>query len=198
MHALMFRELSQVFPKINVLYLPGNHGRRSIKKDYYGAWDNWDYLIAEIAKQHCVNIKNIDFLIPDSFSANVMIEGYGFCITHGDDIRSYNSIPWYGIERKTRRWAALNATVGNRVHCYCFAHFHNPATQMALNGETIINGSWVACDPYAYDSLTTFTEPAQWIFGVHRERGISWRLNVKLKTEREHLGPNRYSILLAK
>lgn len=198
MHALMFRDLAPYFENIKVLYVPGNHGRRSLKKDYYGAWNNWDYLIAETAKMHCSNIDNIEFMIPDAFSIGIEINGWGFHVTHGDEIRSWNNIPWYGIERKTRRLTALTAIKDKRIHYYCFAHFHSFASQSALDGEMIINGPWTATDPYAYEKLSTYTEPSQWIHGVHRERGISWRLNMKLRTSREHLGPNRYVINLAK
>lgn len=192
MHAFMYRDLCVHFPRVHILYLSGNHGRRSVKKDYQRPQDNWDYLVAEIAKLHCADIENIDFNIPDSYSACLNINGHGFAVAHGDDIRSWNGIPWYGIERKTRRWAALNAVVDREINYYCFGHFHNAATQAALSGETIINGSWVACDPYSYNSITAFTEPSQWIHGVHKKYGVSWRLNVKLRSEREHLGPKRY------
>lgn len=198
LHALMFRDFAPHFPRIKVLYTPGNHGRRSPRKDYHGAWDNWDYLIAEVAKAHCVDLKNVEFLIPDSFSVNLEIENYGFHVTHGDEIRSWNSMPWYGIERKTRRLTALHASQDRQIHYYCFAHFHQPASQWALNGETLINGSWVATSPFVYEKLSSYTVPAQLIHGVHRDYGVSWRLYLKLKTEREHLGPNRYQISLAK
>jgi len=139
----------------------------------------------------------IEFKIPDSFSTCIEVEGYGFYLTHGDEILSWNSIPWYGIERKTRRLTALSATQNKRIHYYCFGHFHSPATQNVLDGETIINGAWVATDPYAYEKLSVFNEPSQWLFGVHNDRGISWRLNMLLRTKREHLGPNRYVVKLA-
>ncbi len=197
MHALMLRDLSQHFESIEIIYLPGNHGRRSVKKDYYGARDNWDYLVAEIARMHCLALKNINFVIPNSFSAGLVIEGWGFGLSHGDDIKGWNGIPWYGIERKTRRLGAISATMGQRIHYYGFAHFHNAAMQAALDGETIVNGAWPATSPFAYEGMSVFSEPSQWLFGVHKKRGVSWRLNMKLRTEREHLGPNRYQISLA-
>jgi len=198
MHALMLRDLAPHFKNIKILYTSGNHGRRSPRKDYHGAWDNWDYLVAETAKMHCNDIENIEFLIPDSFSIGVDIEGWGFHITHGDEIRSWNSIPWYGLERKTRRLSALTAVQNKRIHYYCFGHFHNSAEQAVLDGETLINGSWVATDPFAFEKLSVYSEPAQWLHGVNSKRGISWRLNMKLKTSREHLGANRYIVNLAK
>ena len=36
LHALMYYDLAPYFESINVVYLPGNHGRRSEKKDYHG------------------------------------------------------------------------------------------------------------------------------------------------------------------
>jgi hypothetical protein len=197
MHALMYRDLAQHFRDVKVLYLSGNHGRRSQKKDYKQPWNNWDYLVGETARMHSLDLKNVEFLIPESWQANIEIEGYGFCVSHGDDIRSWNNIPWYGIERKTRRLAALYASQDKKIDYYCFGHFHNPATQAALNGETIINGAWVAADPYAFNSMSVFTEPCQWIHGVHNDRGVSWRLNVKLATEKEKNGPQRYRVNLA-
>ncbi|MFA5758461.1 MAG: hypothetical protein WC942_03695 [Clostridia bacterium] len=198
MHALMFRDLAPYFEAVKVVYTPGNHGRRSIKKDYNLPRDNWDYLVAEIAASYCRDLVNVEFLIPDSYSVNIEIEGRGFHVTHGDDIKSWSGIPWYGIERKTRRLTALNCSNDKKIDYFCFGHFHNPATQSALRGETIINGSWVATSPYVYNSLSSFNEPSQIIHGVHKERGISWRLHVKLRTDDEHLGPRRYTVVMAK
>lgn len=198
MHSLMLRDLAPHFREIKIVYTPGNHGRRSIKKDYHGAWDNWDYLVAETARLHCINIKNIEFLIPDAFSVCVDIENHGFHVTHGEEIQSWMGIPFYGISRKTMRLTALNAAQKRKIDCYIFGHFHTASMLSALDGETIINGPWPATDPYAYEKMSVFSEPSQWLFGVNRKRGISWRLNMKLRTEREHLGPDRYVVNLAK
>lgn len=43
--AMMITDLSRHFPKIVLCSVSGNHGRKSIKKDYRGAHDNWDYLV---------------------------------------------------------------------------------------------------------------------------------------------------------
>jgi hypothetical protein len=93
LHALMLRDLAAHFESVNVLYLAGNHGRRTAKKDYGGAHDNWDYLIAEIARLHCRGLENVSFQIPDAWSANINIGGVGFNVAHGDDVRSNLGIP---------------------------------------------------------------------------------------------------------
>lgn len=196
LHALMYRDLAPYFETINIIYVPGNHGRRSIKKDYLGAHDNWDYLVAETARMHCRDIKNINFVIPDSFSINIDIGGIGVQCFHGDDIRSTMGIPWYGMERRQRRIMALNQAMGTHVRYYCCGHFHRPTTLTDVDGELLVNGSWVATDAYSYNSFCGYSEPRQLLHGINSKHGITWRLPVSLKTPDELEGPKRYRIEL--
>jgi len=195
LHSLMYRDLAPYFEQINIVYVPGNHGRRSRKKDYLGAHDNWDYLIAKTADLYLRDVSNINFVIPNSFSANVNIGGVGFHIFHGDDIRSSLGIPWYGLEKRKHRLMALeNVREGVPIRYYCCGHFHRPGSTTEINGEMIINGAWLASDAYSYNSLGGFTEPSQLIHGVNPKYGITWRLPVKLRCEYEKSGPRRYRI----
>jgi len=195
LHALMYRDLAPYFDQVNVIYVPGNHGRRSQKKDYHGAHDNWDYLIGTMARLYCRGIDNINFSIPNSFSANVDIGGVGFHVFHGDDIKSQLGIPWYGLEKRRHRMMALDGVrTGLPIRYYCCGHFHRPGSTTEVNGELLINGAWPASDAYAFNALGGFTEPSQLIHGVNQKYGITWRLPVKLRCEYEHKGPRRYRL----
>lgn len=108
LHSLMYRDLAPYFEQVNIVYVPGNHGRRSNKKDYHGAHDNWDYMIAKVAEMHLRDLENVTFHIPNAFSCNLDIGGVGFQVFHGDDIRSNLGIPWYGLEKRKHRMMALN------------------------------------------------------------------------------------------
>lgn len=195
-HAQMYRDLSEWFSEVKIVYLSGNHSRRKeVKiKDYLAAWDSWDYLIAETARAYCRDLWNVEFLIPDSFSAVIDINGFNFHCSHGDDVKSWSGIPWYGIERKTRRLMALNSAHGRKIDYYCMGHFHSLGMQQALKGETIINGAWIGTDPYAFNKLDSYNEPMQFLHGVHEKRGITWRLPIKLRREEEI--PQRYKVSL--
>lgn len=198
MQALMIRDLAKHFPKVKVYCVPGNHGRRTRKKEHDGAKNNWDYLISETANLLLKDIKNVEFAIPDCFCIIVDINGHAFCISHGDDIKSWNSIPWYGMERKTRRLTSLHNTHGQHIKYFVFGHFHSCSSIQDLDGETIINGAWVASDPYVYNAFSGFREPTQLIHGVHKKHGITWRLPIKLRDEaREAAGPKRYHPILS-
>jgi len=194
LHALMVRDLAPYFKQVNVLYLAGNHGRRTVKKDYNGAHENWDYLVAEIAKLHCKGITNTSFLIPDSWSANVNINGVGFAVSHGDDIKSNGGLPWYGMVRRQKGLIALGAMTGQRPRYYVAGHHHCAASLSDIDGEMLVNGSWVGTDPFAYNALAGYREPTQLFHGVNPKYGVSWRLHVKLKVENEAKAPGHYLI----
>jgi hypothetical protein len=195
LHALMYRDLAAHFEQVNVLYLAGNHGRRTPKKDYLGAHDNWDYLCGEVARLHCRDLGNVHFTIPDAWSANVNINGVGFNVSHGDDVRSNLGIPWYGMVRRQKGLIALGAAAGaQRCRYFVVGHHHAASTLSDVDGELLVNGSWVGTDPFAYNALSGYREPAQWIHGVNAKHGITWRMNVKLRHENEKDGPKRYRI----
>jgi hypothetical protein len=63
-----------------------------------------------------------------------------------------------------------------------------------FDGELLVNGAWVATDAFAYNSFSGYRDPAQLLFGVKKSRGITWRLNVQLKTADDTKGPKRYRI----
>jgi transcriptional regulator with XRE-family HTH domain len=195
LHALMYRDLAPYFEQVNVVYVPGNHGRRTQKKDYHGAHDNWDYLIATTARQYCREIDNVNFGIPNSFSTVVEIDGIGFHIFHGDDVRSVLGIPWYGLEKRKYRLMALNGLRdGVPIRYFCCGHFHRPGTGGEFKGEQILNGAWVATDAFAFNAIAGYTEPTQLLHGVTNKRGITWRLPVQMRCDYENEGPRRYRL----
>lgn len=195
LHASMLRDLAPHFGQVNVIYLPGNHGRRTPKKDHHGAHNNFDYLVAEIARLHCANTPNISFQIPDAFSCNVVIDGVGFNLSHGDDVRGNMGLPFYGMQRRQKGLIALNASQGGpRIRYFCMGHHHVAASLADVDGELIVNGAWVASDAYVYNTFAGFREPSQLLHGVNKDHGITWRMNVHLRSKDEKKGPKRYKI----
>ena len=195
LHALMIRDLAPHFKRVHVVYLPGNHGRRSVKKDFHGAHDNWDYLIGEMARMHCRDLANVNFAIPDAWSVNLDINGVGFNLSHGDDVKGNLGIPFYGMVRRQKGLIALGAAQGGvPIRYFCMGHHHVAATLSDVKGELLVNGAWAGTDAYSYNSFSGYREPAQWLHGVNPKHGITWRLNVKLKNPAELQGPKRYII----
>ena len=57
----------------------------------------------------------MDFLVPDAFSVNLDIDGVGFNVSHGDDVRGSLGIPYYGLQRQRAQRAKA---VQNRLGCF--------------------------------------------------------------------------------
>lgn len=183
--AQMINDLSRYFPQIVFISVSGNHGRRSSRKDYRGAHNNWDYFVSSYAMSRLeplIESGRLTYSIPDSWSAGVNIYGYNFVLNHGDDIKSWNSIPFYGIERKTRRLTAIGAVTGTIPNYYAFGHFHTGTVQQHTAGEIFINGSFNATDEYALEALGAYSEPVQWLFGIHEKYGVTNRMPIRLRT----------------
>lgn len=197
MHALMVRDLAPYFEKVTVVSIPGNHGRTDVHKDYHNALRNLDYLVHEVAAMRCSELKNVEHIIPDSFSVNIEINGYNFNISHGDDISGNAGTPWYGIERRNNRLQAIHSAQGRQIHYKVMGHFHKSSMVQDHTGESITNGSWKATDEYLYNKVGGYAEPVQWIHGVHADHGVSWRLPVHLKTAGDAKGPTRYKLQFA-
>jgi len=195
LHGLMYRDLAASFDQVNVVYLAGNHGRRSVKKDYHGAHDNWDYLVGETARMHCRDMPNINFLIPNAFSVNVDVNGVGFNLSHGDDVQGSSGIPFYGMVRRQKGLIALNSINGKqRIRYFCMGHHHVQGALADIDGELVLNGAWVGTDSYAFNRFSGYREPSQLIHGVNPKHGITWRMNVHLRTQDEKKGPRRYKV----
>jgi hypothetical protein len=192
---LMFRDLASCFAQINVACVPGNHGRITPKKDYGGPTENFDYLVAEIARLHCRDLDNVSFLIPDAWSINLDINGVGVHVSHGDEVHSNSGVPFYGMVRRQKGLIALNNMQGGlRTRYFVMGHHHVSAALADVDGELLVNGSWLGTDPFAYNALAGYREPTQLLHGMNAKYGATWRLPIKMRSEGETRGPKRYKI----
>lgn len=195
LHALMIRDLAPYFENVNCVYVPGNHGRRTAKKDHYGSHENWDYLVAKTTELWLRDVDNVHFAIPNAFSVNIDICGHGFHMSHGDDVRGSLGIPFYGMVRKQKNLMALNnITGGTRIRYFCMGHHHIQASMADLDGELLVNGAWLGNDPFSYNSFSGYRAPCQLMHGVHEKHGVTWRMPIGLKHEGERDGPKRYHV----
>ncbi len=195
LYGRMYRDLAPYFESVRVVCLSGNHGRRTQKKDYYGANENWDYLVHKTASLHCGDLKNVQFVIPDAWSANVEINGQWVNVSHGDDVRSNGGVPFYGMQRRQKNLVALSGVADlPRIRYFVMGHHHVSAALADVEGELLINGAWPGTDPFAFNALAGYREPVQLIHGMHHRNGVTWRLPIKLRHDGEKRGPKRYEI----
>ena len=190
--AQMITELSAHFQEVEVINIIGNHGRITEKIEYTkeAVAANHDTLIMRVAEIHCKALKNVTFTFPAGLSHIHDIEGYNFYLQHGHGKKG-GSETWARAKRKSQTIVPLHR---GEVDYFVSGHFHTPGLVAVSGGATLIgNGAFLATDQYAYGSIEESNEPTQLIFGVHRDRGITWRLPIQLRTDGEAAGPQRYN-----
>jgi hypothetical protein len=187
--AQMIRDLGANYEAVRIFCTSGNHGRlpdarRVQQKD---PLRNWDAMIAILAKEATRNIPHIEWVIPDSYAVGYSIEGWRFVQMHGHEVKSWNQIPYYGLNRVVTNLNALEASRGKPIHYWLFGHFHSLSQIPAAGGETIVNGSLIGGNEFSVNGLGKADMPKQWLFGVHREHGVThrWPVGVNSKSSYE-------------
>lgn len=91
-------ELHHAFPKIVFWGVYGNHGRMS-KRGFEKPFVNWDYFIYKYLESSLSKVPGIEFKIPRAPFQVAEIMDQKFLLTHGDGIKSWAGIPFYGLMR---------------------------------------------------------------------------------------------------
>lgn len=187
--AQALRELCAVFPKVVFTGVVGNHGRTEKAKRWKGkAQVNWDYVFYNYLATMLRDQPNITFNVPLSFWAGIEIRGYNFHISHGDTAKSWNGIPFYGLNREAGKWTEIAAVQSKVWHYFIRSHYHTSGNLQRPAGEMILNASLKGGDEYAM-GLALFGAPIQTLFGVHERHGRTWQLSINAQNA---AGPCRY------
>lgn len=178
--------LLDTFEHISVIAVSGNHGRIG-RKGEFKHHVNWDYIISRsLADRFLQNgTDRVTFEVPKSPFAVVDIEGYTFLLRHGDGIKSWGGIPYYGIARSTGRWIAIQASLGNHFDYMAMGHFHQMANIPYTGGEVLMNGSFVGSSQFSVEVMETLSRPIQLFGMVHPRIGLAGRYPIRLDAERD-------------
>jgi hypothetical protein len=172
--------LLDTFEHISVIAVSGNHGRIG-RKGEFKHHVNWDFIINKSLAARLEDATDrITFQIPKAPFAAVDIEGWVFLLRHGDGIKSWNSIPYYGVARSTGRWIAIQESLGNRFDYMSMGHFHQMATLPYTGGEVLMNGSFVGSSQFSVEVMETLSRPVQLFGMVHPTHGLAARYPIHL------------------
>lgn len=175
-------KLCQEFEEVEAHCVVGNHGRVTEERYFKGkATNNYDYLVYKMLEKVLADQPNLTWDIPKSFFTVMTVENERFLILHGDVVKSWMGIPFYGLQRAYLKWRALHADYGMPFEHMIVGHYHNPNMQTVVRYELIINGCIKGGDEYSIGAIAAACDPVQIMFGVHAEKGIThrWYLNSK-------------------
>jgi len=155
----------------------GNHGRIG-KKGEQSPLNNLDMLVAHFCKERLKEFKNVEFHISESWYMIVEKLGWRFLLVHGDDVRAWMGIPYYGLERSESRYQRMMQDSNSGFNYFCCGHHHQEAT---IKSRIFMNGNWVGGSELSMKTMQVANPPTQLLFSVHPLFGVTWERNIQLQ-----------------
>jgi hypothetical protein len=158
---------------INLFGVLGNHGRIG-RKGELPTTANMDFLFlkhVELLLKEYIDQGRVTCEFPKTFFQVVERQNHRFMLVHGDDIRGWMSLPWYGAQRAVQKWQEL---IQERFDYFIFGHHHTTAQWESNHKEVIANGSFVGTNEYSAKALNVGGRPSQLLFGLHPRNGRTW------------------------
>jgi hypothetical protein len=136
---------------------------------------SWDWLMTEFLKLRLAG-HPIDVFANEAAGA-LLFEtmGHNFLLIHGQEIRGWGGIPFYGFTRFDGR--AIRMT--GEIFDYCLSgHIHQPAQiPNGSGGEYIISGDWVGANNLS-GQITAASRPQQNLLFVAQKWGVTERVPI--------------------
>ena len=168
--------LSEVFPEVEVIVMPGNHPRLSKKPRHKRKYDNLEYIMGEMVKAIVKPIENVEVIVPKDLIYIHDIMGHKVGMTHGDGYKStsFAGIPFYGLARKRAAFQEGLKELGMPlVDMLVMGHFHQLLWWPGRGCDLIVNGSIKGPDEYAFDTMHAGDEAQQALITMNRKHGIT-------------------------
>ena len=157
-------------PWVSAYAVPGNHGKVGGKRGgARPATYSWDYGAFEILKDKLRAQPIDEFVIRADGALFFYAAGHEFQMIHGDEIRGWGGIPYYGIAR----FDAKSVRLHNRLYRYLImGHIHQPAEITTGSGaETLVSGDWVGPNNLTRH-IVAGSRPQQRIIWVNEDHGV--------------------------
>lgn len=171
--------LSKYFKHIKCFGVYGNHGR--ITKSIKGAHpkDNFDRLVYWGIKERVKNLDNVSFEFTEAQHMLIDVEGWRFWIEHGDTVRSWAGIPFYGAKREKNNIGNILNKFSEKADYMLAGHFHIDAEFENI----FMNGAFVGGDVFSIGKLRRMNIPSQTILGINKKHGVVWKRKIQLIDE---------------
>jgi len=174
-------KLAEAFGNVQVISVPGNHGRTSLKPPSKKiAETNYDTLSAWWLESALRTDESFQFTTPNSTDAVFDMHGRKYLLTHGDNIGTRGGMGFVGPIATISRGATLTlseyARRGIHIDKMFCGHFHSAFDF----GKGWSNGSLPGYSEYARSNRMTPEPPQQWLIYFHPRHGSTsaWKIQL--------------------
>jgi hypothetical protein len=185
--------VADVFGKVFVPCVVGNHGRMTLKpRAKNRVFESYEWNLYCQLERHFRNDKRIQFLIPSDTDAHFSVLGHRFMLTHGDALGVKGGDGIIGalgpIARGTLKVGRSESQVGRDFDTLIICHWHTYIPR----GEAvpvIVNGALKGYDEFARTFLRArFSRASQAFFLVNGKYGITaqWQIFLQPQIKNEN------------
>lgn len=169
------------FEEVECYCVRGNHGNLNASKWSSSKSTNWDLVVYKMLEAITSNQPRLKWHIAEKdWKILFKVFNHGFLACHGDMIRSYMNLPFYGMIRQATRWQSAYRNKMD-IDSFLFSHFHSANAGTRFNQINIyVNGSFITDDEFAEEKLGVSSVPEQLLLGVHPTYGVTWRYILRL------------------
>ena len=153
-----------------------NHGRLQPKPQAkQKAQNNYSYVVHAVTKAYLKEHKNIEFIESEGMKYLADIQGWKFLIEHGDGLKGWAGLPFYGMQRGMGKEALRRMGNDLGFHYWSMGHWHTPSI---VEGRILINGSLSGTSEFDH-MCGRHADPCQVSYLVHPAWGlfnwVAWR-----------------------
>lgn len=175
----------QMFPAVEMIFIPGNHPRPNKKPRHKQKFNNWEFAMAKMIQGmvDSSSLDSVEIYTPRDIIYVHEVYGRRIGFAHGDGVKSnsFAGIPFYGMRNQREAVQALMSLVGQeRIDMFMIGHFHQ---HLYWQGECdiYINGAIKGGDEYSISTRMAATPPKQILLPFHPEHGATGQLNINLE-----------------
>ena len=136
----LIAHMLRVFPIVEVVTEPGNHGRLGKKNDgIFHPRDNGDNIVYENVHQYFSEEPRLLWHSKDDWYNHFTVGNYSALVIHGDEINNFQGqTPLFAIKKKCDSWSTGVVAPFKDVY---IGHFHQPFVLPLANGSGRIFGT---------------------------------------------------------
>jgi hypothetical protein len=170
-----------LFGEITFTGVVGNHGRGGATKNSDKISANWDNMVYAIIEARLAEHKKIKVERSESWWSQKNVNGTELLLVHGDYIQSNIA----SLKNEELKYQALATSITDKwFNIMCVGHFHTHHEVETPKGMLLVNGSFVGGDIHSLQHMRTMSRPTQTLFGVHPQRGLTWKYRLDMDLPR--------------
>lgn len=124
----LIASLAPHFKHIEVIEVGADNHSRLVRKPQakQKAQNSMSHLVYHIANKELEKHPNIKITLAEGMKLRFEINGWSFLGEHGDTVRSWMGVPWYGMERERAREATRRMNTDLGFQTLIMGHWHEP------------------------------------------------------------------------